>query len=264
MSTQPAIERVYPYSMWTEIEYRILREFQARAGMHMNPAQLPPATPDYKLSWLAIMQHYGAPTRLLDFTSSPLVALYFALRNRVRVSATHAEVWGIDAATLHRQAAKTSREADAELRKRKAQPSKGRRVGFRAEDFSSALQRAQAEDEQWDNAVRNALNPCGVRRVHFDRNGFAAIAMPPVQNARLSSQQGIFVFNGAEDLTFEDSLNRMMQDEDQAWYKRFQIPETALDHIEGQLFHSNIHDLSLFPNTEGLAGFVRQRVRLHW
>lgn len=34
---------------------------------------------DDALSWLAIMQHYGAPTRLLDFTFSPYVAAYFAL-----------------------------------------------------------------------------------------------------------------------------------------------------------------------------------------
>ena len=26
----------------------------------------------------------------------------------------------------------------------------------------------------------------------------------------------------------------------------------------------NIHDLSLFPDIEGLAGFIRQKIRLHW
>lgn len=29
--------------------------------------------------WLSIMQHYGAPTRLLDFSFSPYMALYFAI-----------------------------------------------------------------------------------------------------------------------------------------------------------------------------------------
>lgn len=31
------------------------------------------------LEWLAVMQHYGAPTRLLDFTFSAYVAAYFAI-----------------------------------------------------------------------------------------------------------------------------------------------------------------------------------------
>lgn len=35
--------------------------------------------PKSKLSWLSVIQHYGGPTRLIDFTTSPYIALYFAL-----------------------------------------------------------------------------------------------------------------------------------------------------------------------------------------
>jgi hypothetical protein len=210
------------------------------------------------------MQHYGAPTRLLDFTDSPYVALYFALRNRQKNNFAYAEVWGIDAAALRQQAVKTSREADRKVREKTGKPHKGGRVGSRAEDAASSLQRVQEEDEQWDELIRNALDPCGVRREHFNRNGFVAVALPPLQNPRLSSQQSVFLLNGAQDLTFETSLEFMMQGEKQQWYKRFRVPEDALEKVEEQLFQFNIHDLSLFPDIEGLAGFVRQKIRLHW
>ncbi len=69
-----------PLLKWQEPEVHephILLEFQRAAHQYLSNT---PAD-DETVDWLALMQHYGAPTRLLDWTRSPYVALYFALEH---------------------------------------------------------------------------------------------------------------------------------------------------------------------------------------
>jgi hypothetical protein len=59
-------------------EAAMISHFKANAHLYLRALPRDSAT---NLEWLSIMQHFGCPTRLLDVTASPYIALYFALES---------------------------------------------------------------------------------------------------------------------------------------------------------------------------------------
>jgi hypothetical protein len=216
-----------------DLEQFFLFQFKRRAHHYLSSSHIP----EDDLEWLALMQHYGAPSRLLDFTRSPWIAAFFALEKQDE--GCDAAVWAIDGKWC------TQRAEEAIL------------------DPSSA-------DYGNPSVIRSKLtNPkkLGVcfREIFFDtsahRNLLFVLPVEPYKmNQRLTLQQGLFlcpaqVSQGfVANLVYGDS-QRLQQN-----VKKLVIKNSARRLAMIELFEMNITRAALFPGLDGFAQSLTHQI----
>lgn len=84
-------------------ESTLVKRFKQSAAMLINTA------PKASFDWLFLMQHYGVPTRLLDWSENPLVALYFAVSTSSKKECD-AALWALKPSELNKNAGIDSEE----------------------------------------------------------------------------------------------------------------------------------------------------------
>ncbi|MGN9842191.1 FRG domain-containing protein [Nonomuraea sp. H19] len=172
--------------------------------------------------WLALGQHHGLPTRLLDWTFSPLVALHF-------VTASWPEEDGVllavDSAGAHRLLPQPLRQAlDAEG----------------ALLFTTEMLAEHASD-----------------LTCFDRLGgerpFLAFFEPPSLDERVVNQSSVLsAFSGP---TYQ--LEQWLEDHPDLW-RAWAIPAHVKVEIRQRLDQANITERVLLPGLDGLADWLRR------
>ena len=202
-------------------EQYIVREFKRRAHHYLR--DLPDDEDD--LEWLALMQHHGAPTRLLDWTKSAYIAAFFAAESASK--STSSAIWAIDQESIR----------------------------------SEALVMLGITDPEGDNDLSSRKNFTKLyREIPPEGLYLTAPVQPYRMNERLTIQQGLFLFPNHALMGFETNLKSLLHHankrsaENVNWlYKIVVQPEARLGLLE-VLNTMNINATTLFP---GLDGFAR-------
>lgn len=227
---QSSLERIIGKS-WSQQqaqkfeEYSLL-QFQSKYHLY-NRENLQPSS---KLAWLAAMQHYGVPTRLLDFSESPYVALYFALEAYDAQSEKDFGIYALDYSGIMSRSIDHIAERDRAFK----------------EDYFSVCNN---HDRIFDNIVD---------RFSYD---VAWIAEPKQLNLRLDRQAGSFLISGNKGIKIADALDSNLY-ADVKMYK-FCIASELYAGIFTLLRKMNITSKSIYGDLDGLTRSIRMQLQIY-
>lgn len=171
------------------------------------------------------MQHYGIPTRLLDWTESPFVALYFALtnctRNRSNKPSEDIAVWLLDPSEWNKSALKD--------------------ISFQGGVLDSQKEQVKSYSPNAELEERKNL-PIMIHGTH--------------NSARIVAQRGMFALFG-KSITSMDA-NFESGGFTSGTLEKIVIGKENVDKIASSLFRKGISDSTVYPDLFGLSLELRR------
>lgn len=222
--------------VWAHQEDRILRIFRRKAHLFLDhiPAD------DNVYEWLALMQHHGAPTRLLDFTWSPFVAAFFALEK----ARTGAAVWAVNLKQV-----KIANQKIIQQYPLFKKPN--RRIQNRQETVVLAPRTQEIYDRFY---IGNSMQ---------DKVPFIATGEPFNMSQRIIAQSGTFVVPGVLHMSVDEILNTYPASE--TIMTKFVLDlDSIRDEAMKNLYQMNITNATLFPGLDGMSRSLGYELEFHW
>ncbi|MEW6208137.1 MAG: FRG domain-containing protein [Acidobacteriota bacterium] len=199
-----------------KIEGHLLRNFRKYARRDSVPD-------DSIWNWLALAQHHGLPTRLLDWTYSPLVALHFATENIEKYD-TDGVIWFVDFV-------KTNQLLPEKLK-------------------------ALLEEEGSNAFTVEMLNRVASTLADYDRlwnEEFVVFFEPPSLDDRIVNQFALFSMMSSSAARLDEWLMTYPK-----LYRRVIVPASLKWEVRDKLDQANITERVLFPGLDGLSNWLKR------
>lgn len=231
-------------SMPASYEQRMMDEFQWKYPIYERNR-----IPDKEetIEWLSLMQHYGSPTRMLDFSYSLYVAMFMAIEGSFFQKSA---IWALNKHELS-----------------------GKIFAKYCAEFNTKV----SSGSDLENYIYKEANEAIKRRFEVSRgksDNYLYLTRPHRTNERINRQQGVFVIPSSIEVGFEDILEayydetyhidmsfddvvRMSVDHRYGQHTvsvlKIDIPKTLKYEISNMLRQMNITAETMYPGLDGLA-----------
>lgn len=217
---QTSLERTKFYKKYDGIETSFLTDFQRGAKNFLGEVEIP----ENLIEWLALMQHHGAPTRLLDFTKSAYTASFFAFEH-IDEKVKKVAVWAIHIDII----------ANATI---------GHLYFQFQEDFKKNHRRLTEEIFE---------------KLFFGNDQSCILPVEPFRmNKRYYLQQSVFVSPANSIDPFMEQLD-FLEQEKQKVVLKITLPAGLQNEVLLDLQKMNINRATLFPDLDGYAASLKMK-----
>ncbi len=278
----------YPFGLWFrgqanaewDLEPHVFRRTENGKSMTYDETsmfinfqlRLPEYQHQYKsnFDWLCLMQHYGLPTRLLDWTENIFVALFFAVKDNYDTVDKDAKLFALNAKRLNKisiisetgqESVVTPNALDAQLRSSLA----------KYIHYDSVLSDDRIAYHNIDKKRLDKLKECvknNVRSELAERIRYPVAVFPNRLNARMIQQCSVFTLHGGKLYLYEPKgshipdpikFEKLNENTDNKILKQYVIPKNKKKEINDHLRYLGIHEGSLFPDLENQSNFLKQQ-----